>query len=97
LIKVNHFAAKTISSHVGTDTELLLIEMTVFFSSLTFAYLGYKANIALLLIPNIVLAIASFFLVIFSIYSIISSIMLAMFYDGQLTCEEESCMDIVTK
>jgi hypothetical protein len=95
MIKVNHYAAKTISSNVGTDIESLLIEITVCLASLTFAYMGYEAKIPLLLFPNIALAIATFCLVVFNIYSIISSSMFSRFNDGMLPSEEESCMDIV--
>ena len=70
-IKVNHFAAKTINTSVTFDAETIITEIFIGFLCGVFAYMGYEANIPLLLFLNLTASAICFCAVIYSIYEYI--------------------------
>jgi hypothetical protein len=50
-VRVNHYGAKTINVGNTVDWESVLMELFIGFTAGVFAYMAYKASIALLFIP----------------------------------------------
>lgn len=67
-IKVNHFAAKTISVGNTVDWETIVREFFIAFLLGVFAYMGYTAQIALLLFTCALGSIACFLSSLHTVY-----------------------------
>lgn len=67
-IKVNHFAAKTISVGNTVDWETIVREFFIAFLLGVFAYMGYTAQIALLLFTCALGSIACFLSLLHTVY-----------------------------
>jgi hypothetical protein len=71
-IKVNHFAAKTVSLLYQGDLEAFVIELSVAIILTVMAIGGYRSGLWLLWIPCGLTAAACYFAVIYSVYGYIS-------------------------
>lgn len=71
-IKVNHFAAKTVSLLYQGDLEAFVIELSVAIILTVMAMGGYSSGLWLLWIPCGLIAAACYFAVIYSVYGYIS-------------------------
>lgn len=67
-VRVNHFAAKTISVSYTVDWESILMEVFIALLLGVFAYMGYMGNIALLLFPCAIGSFLCFFASLHTIY-----------------------------
>ncbi|MAV29579.1 MAG: hypothetical protein CL866_01205 [Cycloclasticus sp.] len=68
VIKVRHFAAKTIDLGESLPLESLAIEILIGFILAVLAYQGYQAKLALLLFPCAIGAVVCFFIAIQTLY-----------------------------
>lgn len=71
-IKVNHFAAKTVTLLYQGDLEAFVIELSVAIILTVMAMGGYRSGLWLLWIPCGLIAAACYFAVIYSVYGYIS-------------------------
>ncbi|WP_299977784.1 hypothetical protein [uncultured Pseudoteredinibacter sp.] len=71
-IRVKHFASKTIDTAPTFDVEAIITEVFIIFFCGVFAYIGYKAKIALLLLLNLIAAVAATLAALYSIYEYLS-------------------------
>jgi hypothetical protein len=71
-IKVNHFAAKTVTLLTQLKLETFVIELSVAIILTVMAMGGYRSGLWLLWIPCGVTAAACYFVVIFSVYQFTS-------------------------
>lgn len=67
-IKVKHYAAKTISANNSLEWELLLSEFLVGSICGVLAYMGFKASVLLIFIPNLIISVSCFLMIIFSVF-----------------------------
>lgn len=70
--KVNMYSAKTTSSVYSLDIETLSIEFVIGSICAVLAVAGYKSQLLLVFVPGLLLAIACFSLISYSIYQYIS-------------------------
>jgi len=70
-IRVNHFGAKTIGVGNTVHWESVLMELLIGFLSATFAYMGYQANLALILIPCAIISVTILGLYLYSFVTFI--------------------------
>lgn len=67
-IRVNHYGSKTIDTGTTVDWESVLIEIFIACLLAVFAYMGYVANIALLLFPCALSSVAIFSAISYNIF-----------------------------
>lgn len=71
-IKVNHFAAKTVTLLYQGDLEAFVIELSVAIILTVMAMGGYNSGLWLLWVPCGIMATACYFAVIYTVYGYIS-------------------------